>query len=103
MSGFRWILPERRPATPEAARLGGSGGSGSDGVLRESRPKGILANTAACAVCITNRGKPASDHFCVADNMPGTSSGNYCKASFVHLPGAKVQAATRGDHGCCFS
>jgi len=34
MFGFRWPLPERRPATP-AARLGRSGGSGQNGVLGE--------------------------------------------------------------------
>jgi len=38
-----WPLPERRPATPQAARLGRSGEMASAGVLGESRPDGILA------------------------------------------------------------
>jgi hypothetical protein len=50
---LRWSLPERRPATPPAARLGRSGESGQRRVLGESRPDGILMNTAASAVCIT--------------------------------------------------
>ncbi len=45
----------------QAARLGRSGGMASAGVLGESRPDGILANTAASAVWIT------------ACHLPGTT------------------------------
>src|SRR6266481_844201 len=36
---LRWRLPERRPATPEAARLGRSGGSGQRRGLRRLLPR----------------------------------------------------------------
>ncbi len=37
---FRWPLLERRPATPQAARSGRSGGSGHRGLLGGSYPSG---------------------------------------------------------------
>lgn len=44
---LRWPLPERRPTTPLAARLGRSGVSGQRQSLDVSRRDGILANGAA--------------------------------------------------------
>jgi hypothetical protein len=47
--------PERRPATPYAARLGRSGGSGQRGVLGGSYPSGWLFGiSAGGALCITS-------------------------------------------------
>ena len=51
---LRWSLPERRPATAEAARLVGSEGVSSGRVLGQSRPDRVLTNIAASAVCITS-------------------------------------------------
>ena len=42
---FRWPLPQRRPATPEAERLGRSGGSGQGRIVGRSR---LSANLGKC-------------------------------------------------------
>src|SRR6266404_3301189 len=59
----RWPLPERRPATPEAARLGRSGGSGQGRIIgrisSERVPLGVppSATFALLPVCPLERSR----------------------------------------------
>jgi hypothetical protein len=48
-----WPLPERRPATPEAARLGRSGGRGQQRSFRRASSERHPSRCSASAVCIT--------------------------------------------------
>jgi hypothetical protein len=62
-----WPLPWRRPATPEASRLGRRGGGGQGRIIGRISSERVdtLANAAVCSICITSELSTEShcDHF----------------------------------------
>jgi hypothetical protein len=73
--GFCWPLPERRPATPEAARSGRSGGSGpATDYWANLVRAGNLANAAVCNICINS---------CLAVTRPESSASSRARSGFL--------------------